>query len=427
VFRLAVPMMLAYLSVPLVGIIDTAVIGRLGDPALLGGIAVGAIVLNVIFVAFNFLRSGTTGLTAQAFGSGDQDETVAVLARALCVALVSGATVLLMQRPLVELGALLMDPGPAVDDPMRRYIGIRIWATPFTLANYVLLGWLLGLGRSATALAIQTLFGLLNIVVSVWFVIGLKLGVAGVAWSAVLAELITVLVQVPLILRLAPAGRRPSWAQLTEAGGFAKLLAVNRDIMIRSFSLIFAFALFTRQGARFGEVTLAANAVLMQFFVISGYFLDGFATAAEQLAGRAVGARLRAAFDQVVRLTTLWGFATALLLTAGFALFGRIAVDLMTSAPEVRDSAYHYLLWAAATPLAGTIAFQMDGIFIGATWSRDMRNMMLLSVVAYLAALVCLSPFGGHGLWAALLIFLGARSLLFSWRMRRLLPATSPA
>ena len=428
VFRLAAPMTLAYLSVPLVGIIDTAIIGQLGDAALLGGIAVGAVVLSVVFTTFNFLRSGTTGLTAQAYGAGDSAETIAVLGRALIVAALSGLLILMLQTPLVAAGVLLMDPGASVALAMRQYLTIRIWASPFSLVNFALLGWLLGVGRSGTALGVQTLFAALNIVLSVWFVAGLDLGVAGVAWGAVLAEIATVIIQVPLVARLAPRRDWPPWSTVLNRAGLSRLFGVNRDIMIRSFSLLFAFAFFTRQGARFGDVTLAANAVLMHFFILAGYFLDGFATAAEQLAGRAVGARFRPAFDRVVLLTTGWGLATALALTLVYFLLGPAAIDLMTTAPDVRAAARDYLPWAALTPLVGVVAFQMDGIFIGATWSRDMRNMMLLSVLVYLAAWSALTPlFGNHGLWAALLIFLGARSLTFHWRMRRLAPRTFPA
>lgn len=428
IFRLAVPMTLAYISVPLVGVIDTAVIGQLGDATLLGGIAVGAIVLDVVFVTFNFLRAGTTGLTAQAYGAADDKELVAVLFRALVVAAVAGLLIVLLQWPLIEAGAFLMDPGVAVSEPMREYLFIRIWASPFALANYALLGWLVGLGRSLTVLGVQTVFAALNIGLSVWFVLGLGYGVTGVAWASVLAESLTVIVQVPLILRLVPRGARPSRARIFDREGFARLLGVNRDIMIRSFVLLFAFGFFTRQGAQFGEITLAANAILMHFFVVGGYFLDGFAAAAEQLAGRAVGARFRPAFERVVRLTTVWGIATALVLGAAFFLLGPLAIDAMTTAPEVRSTARHYLIWAALTPVIATIAFQMDGIFIGATWSRDMRNMMLLSVLIYLVAWFCLTPFfGNHGLWASLLIFLGARSVSFHLRMRRLVPRTFPA
>ncbi len=426
VFRLAVPMTLAYLSVPLVGIIDTAVIGQLGDAALIGGIAVGAVVLDVVFTTFNFLRSGTTGLTAQALGARDPEEVAAVLARALLVALLSGLLVVLLQGPLVTAGVLLMDPGGPVAAAMGEYLTVRIWGSPFALANFALLGWLLGVGRSLTVLAVQTLFAVLNIGLSLYFVLGLGFGVAGVAWGSVLAEAITVAVQVPLVLRFAPL--RPSLARILDRAGFSRLLGVNRDIMIRSFSLLFAFAFFTRQGAQFGEVVLAANAVLMHFFAVAGYFLDGFATAAEQLAGRAVGARFRPAFEKVVRLTTGWGIGTALTLSAVYLLLGPAVIDLMTTSPEVRETARAYLVWAVLTPLAGVLAFQMDGIFIGATWSRDMRNMMLLSVLVYLAANLALTPLlGNDGLWMSLLIFLGARGFSLQWRLRHLVPRTFPA
>jgi MATE family multidrug resistance protein len=253
-------------------------------------------------------------------------------------------------------------------------------------------------------------------------------GVEGVALGTVLAEAVTAVLGLGFAAFKMRGAPKPPRAEVFDLARLRRMLAINSDMMVRSFTLIFAFAFFARQGAQSGELILAANAVLMHFFIVGGYFLDGFATAAEQLAGRAVGARYRPAFDRVVRLTTGWGLSAALALTAIYALLGPHIVDLMTTAPEVRETARRYLAWAALTPLAGVIAFQMDGIFIGATWSRDMRNMMLVSVVVYLAAWASLTPlFGNHGLWAALLIFLGARSVAFHWRMRRLLPRTFPA
>ncbi len=427
VFRLAVPMTLAYLSLPLVGIIDTAAIGRLGQAALVGGIAVGAIVLDIVFAVFNFLRAGTTGLTAQAFGADDGAEVTAVLLRALVVAGISAIAILALQWPLIEAGVALMDPGAEVVQAMRTYLYVRIWGTPFALANFVLLGWLVGLGRSLIVLLVQTIFAALNIGLSLYFVLALDLGVAGVAWSSVLAEVVTLLVQVPVIVSLASRHPLPSRSRILDRAGFVRLTAINRDIMIRSLCLFFAFAFFTRQGAHFGPVTLAANVILMHFFLLGGYFLDGYATAAEQLAGRAVGARFRPAFERVVRLTTLWGFATAIALSLVYLALGPLIIDIMTTSPEVREAASRYLIWAVLTPLAGVIAFQMDGIFIGATWSRDMRNMMLLSLLVFLASWAVLTPgLGNHGLWMALLIFLGARSVAFHWRMRHLLPRTFP-
>ena len=329
---------------------------------------------------------------------------------------------------MIEAGVFLMDPGAEVVEAMRTYLYARIWATPFGLANFVILGWLVGLGHSLIVLLVQTIFAGLNIGLSLYFVLGLGLGVAGVAWSSVLAEVLTLLVQIPVILKLAARNPAPGWSRILDRSGFTRLIAINRDIMIRSLSLFFAFAFFTRQGAHFGPVVLAANVILMHFFLLGGYFLDGYATAAEQLAGRAVGARFRPAFDRVVRLTALWGFATALALSLLYLALGPSIIDLMSTAPDVREMARRYLVWAVLTPIAGVIAFQMDGIFIGATWSRDMRNMMLLSLLVFLAAWAVLTPaFGNDGLWMALLIFLGARSVAFHWRMRRLLPRTFPA
>ncbi len=428
VLTIAAPMTAAFISVPLVGLVDTAVIGQLGVAALIGGITIGTAILNVLLTSLNFLRAGTTGLTAQAFGAGDGKEQQAVLARALILSTALGLAMVLLQSPIIEFGIWLMHVEAGVAEATRTYLQVRIWAAPFILANFVLLGWLLGIARPRTVLLLTTLYGLANIILSVWFVLGLRWGVAGVAGASVLAELISAAAAIPFVIRRLPRGARPSFRRIAERAGYLRLLAVNRDIMIRSFSLIFAFAFFARQGAQFGEVILAANAILMHFFLISGFFLDGFATAAEQLAGRAVGARYRPAFDETVRLTLIWGFAMAILLAAVFALFGTGLIDLMTTSEPVRETAYRYLFWAVLTPLAGVLAFQMDGIFIGATWSRDMRNMMLISLVAYLAAWASMTPiWGNDGLWCALLVFLGVRGFTLQRRMSGNLARTFPA
>ena len=269
-------------------------------------------------------------------------------------------------------------------------------------------------------LFLQTIFAALNIGLSLLFVLHFGWGVAGVAWASVLAEAIAVVLAMPFVIALLPAASRPSRRRVFDRQGFLRIIAVNRDIMIRSFSLLFAFAFFTRQGAQFGDVILAANAVLMHFFLIAGYFLDGLAIAAEQLAGRAVGARYRPAFQRSVRLTLIWGFGLSLALTMIYLLAGRQFIAIMTTAPEVRATAEIFLIWAALTPLVGVLAFQMDGVFIGATWSSDMRNMMLVSLAGYLAAFAVLTPaLGNHGLWLALLFFLGVRGLSLFLRLRR--------
>ena len=418
VLAIAVPMTAAYLSTPLIGVVDTAVIGQLGDAALIGGIAVGAVIFDIIFTTFNFLRSGTTGLTAQALGAGDAEEERAVLWRAMSIALVSGLVVIALQTPMLALALKLMGPSEPVAAVTGEYFRIRVLAAPFALANYAILGWFIGLGRAGTGLALQTLLNGLNIVLSVYLVLWLGWGIAGVAWGTVLGQTVTAIAGLGLV---AARGRAalPALRAVFDRARFKHMIALNRDIMIRSFTLLFAFAFFTSQGARSGDLILAANAVLMNFFLVASYFLDGMATAAEQLAGRAVGARWRPGFERAVGLTLIWSLALALALAAILWLAGPALIDLMTTSEDVRAAARVYLAWAAATPLLGALAFQMDGVFIGATWSVDMRNMMLASLIAYLATWWLAAPaLGNHGLWLALLIFLSVRGVTLAWRCR---------
>ncbi|WP_350332814.1 MATE family efflux transporter [Coralliovum pocilloporae] len=419
VLKIAVPMTIAYLSTPIVGITDTFVIGQLGDPALLGGIAVGAILFDLLFSSFNFLRSGSTGLTAQAYGAQDDVEIGAVLLRFCMTAVILGLLLLALREPFLQLGLAFMEPSPEVAQATETYFLIRILAAPFTFLNFAILGWVLGLGRAGTGLLLQTMLNGLNIGLSLLLVLVYDWGVAGAAWATFTAELVTAFAGVGLILAQARAtshsGQWPSRARLFDASRFKAMFGLNRDIMIRSFCLVFAFAYFTAQGAQSGDVVLAANAILMNFFFVAGYFLDGFATAAEQLVGRAVGARWRPAYDRTLWLTVVWGFILSGFLTAVMLVFGPAFIDTMTTSEDVRLHAGDYLIWAALTPLAGVLAFQMDGVFIGATWSRDMRNMMLLSLGLYLLTLHSFSDlWGNHALWIALLVFLGARGLSLS-------------
>ncbi|WP_417676286.1 MATE family efflux transporter [Roseibium sp.] len=412
VLAIAVPMTLAFLSTPLLGVVDTAVIGRLGDAALVGGIAIGGVIFDLVFTTFNFLRSGTTGLTAQAYGADDQSEIKATFLRALFIAAVAGIAVILLQVPFLEIGLTFLGGSADVQSATRRYFEVRVYSAPFLLANYAILGWFLGLSRAGTGLFLQLFLNGLNIALSIWFVMGLGWSIEGVAAATVLSEAATCLAGLLLILRTARGSAWPVWSVVFDRRLLLRMMAINRDIMIRSFSLLFAFAFFTARSADQGDVLLAANAILEKFFLVGGYFLDGLATAVEQLAGRAVGARYRPAFDRAVKLTTLWGFALALGLALVYFAAGPLLVDLMTVSPGVRELGRVYLPWAALTPLFGVLAFQMDGVFIGATWSRDMRNMMLLSLAIYIAAYYTLFPLmGNHGLWLSLEIFLGARGI----------------
>jgi len=412
VLAIAIPMTLAYLTTPLVGIVDMTVIGQLGNPILLGGIAVGAIIFSIVFTTFNFLRSGTTGLTAQALGAGDHQEISDIAWRALGLGFLAGLSIAALQVPIFFTAMYFMGASEAVQTATSEYFYIRVLAAPLSLANYAILGWLLGLGRAGTGLVIQTILNGTNMALCVWFVLYLDWGIAGAAWSTVIAEAVGLVAGLALVAVSLRRSLRPRIARVIARDKVVRMLSLNRDIMIRSFALIFAFTMFTSIGARSGDVVLAANAVLMNFFFFSGFFLDGFATAAEQLAGVAVGARQRPAFDRTVRLTILWGFGLAGALTGVYFFFGNGLIDLVTSAENVRSVARDYLVWAIITPIAGVLAFQMDGIFIGATWSRDMRNMMLASLAVYVISWWLLSPIlGNHGLWLALVIFLGIRGI----------------
>ncbi|MBZ9966258.1 MATE family efflux transporter [Mesorhizobium sp. BR1-1-2] len=412
VLVIAVPMTLAYLTTPLLGMVDTAVVGQLGDAALLGGLAAGALVFDVVFTTFNFLRSGTTGLVAQAFGRNDALEEQAVFWRAVLIAVVAGIVLAALSPLIAAGGRWFMEAGPRVSEAMGVYIGIRLLAAPFSLINYAILGYVLGRGEGGLGLVLQLVLNGINIALCILLGLELGWGVAGVAWATVTGEFLVMLLGLAIVVRRFRASPPVPRQRLLDVSAFLRMLSLNRDIMIRSFSLLAAFALFTRQGAQFGTVTLAANAVLMNFFLVAGYFLDGFATAAEQLAGRAVGARAEHPFRRAVRLTLFWGFGLAGAATLVLLVSGANLVAVVTTSQEVRLVADTYLPWAAFTALSGVLAFQMDGVFIGATWSRDMRNMMLLSFLAFAAALVTLAPaLGNHGLWAALHVFLLVRGL----------------
>lgn len=432
VFAIALPMTLAYLSTPLLGLVDTAVIGQLGDAAKLAGIAVGALIFDAIFSTMNFLRSGTTALTAQSYGRKDMMALWLVLLRAGLLALGIGLAIMLIGPLLLSAGLTFIAPSSEVMVETRHYFLIRLYASPATLLNYVLLGWLVGLGQAGRGLLLQTVLNGLNILLNTVFVLGFGWGVAGIAWGTLIGEYVTLALGIMLVLprfqpHLAKLTRFPTRAVLFDRAAFSGLLAVNRDIMIRSFALLFSFLLFSRLGAQFGPVILAANAVLMNFFALGGYFLDGLATAAEQLAGMMKGARNRAGFQQATRLSVFWGFLLAGCLSLILLVFGKAFIAFLTTSPEVRASAETYLFWAALTPFFGVLAFEMDGIFIGATWVADMRNMMLLSTGIFtLAALGLVHNLGPTGLWIAFDVFLAARGLsllaLYPSRLNRTFP-----
>lgn len=429
VLTIALPILASNVSTPLLGVVDTAVVGQLGDAYYIGAVAVGAMIFSFVFWGFGFLRMGTTGLTAQAEGFGDNDELRAVLGRALVIAAVAGAALIVLQVLIGWVAFAVVDASDDVETHAQSYFAIRIWSAPATLANYAILGWFIGLGRTSIAFVLQIILNCLNMALNALLVLVFDLKVEGVAIGTVIAEFVAAGVGFYLVAR--ELKRRPgvwSAALIRNAQKLKRTLAVNRDIMIRTLCLIFGFSFFTARGAVFGDTTLAANAVLWNLFHVTGYLLDGFAFAAEVLVGKAVGARDPARFRRAVAISSLWAVGLSILIAVAFAALGGIFIDMMTVNEEVRAAARLYLPWAALAPVVGIACFQLDGIYIGATRTAEMRNMMILSVAIYLAAWWVLeSAYGNHGLWAAVMVFFVARGATLGVRYPALLRDTFAA
>lgn len=428
VLAIAIPIMLSNVSEPLIGVVNTAVIGRLPEAYYIGAIALSALVFSFIFWGFGFLRLSTSGLSAQALGARDQGEVVAVLGRALGIAVVAGLALVALSPVIERLAFDLMGGSAEVRQHAEVYFRIRIWSAPFALANYCFLGWFIGQGRARTAFLLQLFLNAANMGLSILFVLGMGLTSDGVGYAALIAEIAAAAMGLALALKTLKAmGARFDTARILDRPRLWRTLAINTDIMIRSVCLVFAFTWFAARGARSGDVTLAANVVLIHFFEVAAYLIDGFAYASETLVGQAVGARDHGRFRLAVRLTSIW--AGVLGVICGLAIWfgGPFLIDAMTVNPEVRETARHYLIWAALSPVLGTVCFQFDGIYTGATQTADMRNMMILSLAIFMAAWWVLEPvYGNHGLWAALIVFFVARGITFGARMPALERAAFP-
>lgn len=418
VLRIAVPMTFAYLSTALVGTVSTAAIGRLGVADLSAGIAIAAILFDVLFVSLSFLRSTTLGLTALAVGAGRPAAARAILQRALALSFVLGLIILLLRRPEARIGLGLLGAQAAVLQAASAYAMIRIFSAPFALANYAILGTLLGRGRATAGLGLQLILNGTNIAVCIVTVLFMHWGVRGAAWAAVAGEVAAFLCGLVWLRITSGPLLAGIEAALRDGGSWRAMTILNRDTLIRTFALLFAFAFFTRQSAAFGAAMLAANAIHMQFFALASNALDGFAAAAEQLAGRTIGAGNIAGFNRAVRLTLGWSFGAGAAIALFYLAFGTDFVALLTRAATVRHAAQNSLGLAALVPLIAAPAFLLDGIFIGATWSRDMRNMMLFSLLIFIASWALLHPAKNTGLWLAFLIFLGTRGITLGLVLR---------
>ncbi len=411
ILSIAVPVMISNVSTPLIGVVDTAVVGQIPDPAYIGAAAIGALIFTFVFWGFGFLRMGTTGLTAQALGRRDAQEVATILGRSLLIAFAAGGALILLQWPIRESAFAAVHASARVEGLGRGYFDIRIWAAPATLANYALLGWFIGLGRTDIGLILQLILNITNMALDVLFVLGFGWDVRGVASGTLIAEVCAAVIGIGIAVRhMRGMGSHWSLRRVLAPAQLKRTIAVNRDIMIRSLALIAAFLWFASQGARQGDVILAANSILLQFISVAAFFLDGLAFATEALVGRAIGAAHRAGLAAAVKMTTAWAAGTAVMISAVFLLCGPWFIDFLTVDAAARAAAHTYLPWAAGAPLLGVWAFQLDGVFIGAAQTADMRNAMLISLAIFLVAWWLLRPLGNHGLWAAFYVQYLART-----------------
>lgn len=428
VLKIALPIVLSNATIPILGAVDTGVVGQLGLAAPIGAVGLGAVVIAALYWIFGFLRMGTTGLVAQARGAGDAAETGALLMRALMTGLGGGLLFVLLQGPLTAAAFRLAPASAEVEGLTATYLAVRFWGAPAAIAIYAVTGWLIALERTRAVLVLQLWMNGLNIVLDLWFVLGLGLGVGGVATATIIAEWSGLALGLWLCRAAFGGDQWRDWARIFDAVKIRRMMAVNGDILIRSVLLQASFTAFLFLAADLGDVTLAANQVLLQFLEITAYALDGFAFSAEALVGAAMGARDRATLRRAALLTSQWGVGLSLPLGAAFLLGGPWLIDLMATAPEVRAEARVYLPWIAALPLVGSVAWMFDGIFIGATRTREMRNAMLVSVAIYAAGLAVLLPgFGNHGLWAGLIVLSLARAVTLALRYPALEAAAEQA
>lgn len=418
-WRLALPMIFSNITVPLLGLVDTAVIGHLDSPVYLGGVAIGATATSFLFMLLLFLRMSTTGLTAQAFGAKDPVRLARALVQPLILALGAGLLIVLLRSPLIDLALHVVGGSEAVLEQARRFLEIRWLSAPASLANLVLLGWLLGVQYARAPVILLVVGNLLNIVLDLWLVMGLHMNVQGAALATVVAEYGTFFIGLWMVKRvLVMRGITLAMLKTAWHGNVRKLLALNRDIMLRSLLLQLCFGALTVFGARLGPEIVAVNAVLMTLLTFTAYALDGFAYAVEAHSGQAYGAREAGQLQEVWRAACRQSGLVALVFALVYALFGTNIVALLTSLPELRELANHYILWQVVLPVVGVWCYLLDGMFIGATRGAEMRNSMAVAAAGFAVTLFTLPWFGNHGLWLALAVFLALRglSLALIWR-----------
>ena len=429
VWRIAAPMIVSSITVPLLGMVDTAVMGHLPYSYYLGAVAAGATIFSVLFMGLNFLRMGTTGVIAQGYGAGDNQLIREALGQSIIAALLLAAAILAIQTPLIDVALRLIAPSQAVADYTREYFEIRVWSAPASLANFVLIGWLLGMQNARGPLLIIFTINLVNILLDLVFVLLLGMTVDGVALATLIAEACGLVIG-GYFVRMELTNHPGAWSRinLRDLSRYRRLFRINASLFLRTMALMFVFAYITSQGARMGDVILATNALLMNFQLFLSYALDGIAYAAEALVGKAIGARDHNGMLVAVRRTLQWSLLFATAFCLAFWLAGNRIIDLLTNIDAIRATAREFMPWLIISPLISVWSFFYDGVYVGATRSREMMVVMVGSaLLVFLPTWFSFTTLGNHGLWLAFTLFMAARGLgmhLWFLRIRQSAPAT---
>lgn len=424
ILRLAIPNIISNLSVPLLGAVDTAVVGHLEHVYYLGAIAVGSIIFDFIFWGFGFLRMGTTGLVAQAYGAGNERETRIILMRVLSVAAIISVFILLLQYPLIKISLIIVNATPEVEAYTELYYNIRIFAAPATLALFSINGWFLGMQNSTYPMYVTIVLNVFNIILNLMFVLHFGMNVDGVAYGSLIASYIA-LVYAILMYRKKYSGikLRASLKEIMDPSELPKFFSVNRDIFIRTICLIFSYAFFTAKSAESGNVILAANTILLQLWYVSAYGIDGFAFAAESLIGKYKGANNVQKVKEAVRYSMVWGLGIGLIATMVYAMFGSSILTIFTDNTEVLKACMVVLIWTIFAPIINSICFVWDGIYIGAISTPTMRNSMLIATILFFVPVYYIAePYVGvHTLWMSMTVFMVIRGVTLTlWAPKKI-------
>ncbi|PTN07893.1 MATE family efflux transporter [Mangrovibacterium marinum] len=414
ILQLAIPNIISNVTIPLLGLVDMALMGHLDSEVYIGAVSLGTVIFNFIYWGFSFLRMGTSGFTAQSYGEGDEAESFSILARSLTVSTVISVLIILLQVPIEWISFAAIGGSAEVETLAREYFSIRIWAAPATLGLYALNGWFLGMQNARYVMITSILANVFNLIFSFIFVYFLQMNSAGVAWGTVIAQYTGILTGLFLLRKkYKPLFAHYQQSLVFNLAALKRFFKVNSDIFIRTFCVIFVFTFFTSKSASINDHILAVNSILIQFLLLFSFFIDGFAFAGEALAGKYKGEQRKDLFYELTRRLFVWGIGLALAFSFLFLVGNKFVIGLLTNQDGLYDTASHFIVWVILTPLITFSSFVWDGIYIGVTASREMRNSMLAATLLLFAPSFYFlqDVLGNHALWLAMMLFMLGRGI----------------